>query len=180
MDMTEIQKLGAAPLKPWLDKVEKVTDHESLSKSLVQMAIADMNLFWSWWVDSDSEDASVYSFFLAQGGITMPDRDYYLTDTPEMRLHRQRYTEMSTAILQLAGLSQIRTRTHTYIHTHTHTHSLTHSLSRARALPLSHSLSHVYAEGLLEKKAAFDVACALIYVSLSPYMCVLKPIHMCP
>ena len=56
MDMAEIQKLGAAPLKPWLDKVEKVTDHESLSKSLVEMAIADMNLFWSWWVDSDSED----------------------------------------------------------------------------------------------------------------------------
>ena len=143
MDMAEIQKLGAAPLKPWLDKVEKVTDHESLSKSLVQMAIADMNLFWSWWVDSDSEDASVYSFFLAQGGITMPDRDYYLTDTPEMRLHRQRYTEMSTAILQLAGLPQIRTRTHTHAYTRkrTLTHSLT--LARARAPALSPTLSRV-------------------------------------
>ncbi len=26
MDMAEIEKLGAAPLKPWLDKVEKVCD----------------------------------------------------------------------------------------------------------------------------------------------------------
>jgi len=105
MDMATIQKLGAAPLQPWLAKVAKVTDHDTLSQSLVEMAISDMNVFWSWWVDSDSEDASIYSFFLAQGGITMPDRDYYLKDTADMRLHRTRYKEMSQAILQLAGLS---------------------------------------------------------------------------
>ena len=104
MDMDTIQKLGSSPLKPWLAEVEKVTDHKTLATSLVQMAVSDMNVFWSWWVDSDCEDSSIYSFFLAQGGISMPDRDYYLKDTPEMKLHRTRYLEMAKDILVLAGL----------------------------------------------------------------------------
>ena len=101
MDMDTIQHLESTPLKPWLAKVEKITDHQTLSTSLIEMAISDMNVFWSWWVDSDSEDASIYSFFLAQGGISMPDRDYYLKNTPEMSLHRKRYSEMALAILQV-------------------------------------------------------------------------------
>lgn len=107
MDMDAIQLLEAAPLKPWLAKVEKITDHQTLSTSLIEMAISDMNVFWSWWVDSDSEDASIYSFFLAQGGISMPDRDYYLANTPEMVLHRKRYSEMALAILKLAGMPEV-------------------------------------------------------------------------
>ena len=31
----------------------------------------------------------------------MPDRDYYLKNTPEMSLHRKRYSEMALAILQV-------------------------------------------------------------------------------
>jgi len=104
MDMDAIQKLGASPPAPWLAQVDKITDQKTLSTALVQMAMSDMNVFWSWWVDEDCEDSSIYSFFLAQGGISMPDRDYYLKNTPEMKLHRKRFAEMAKAILELAGL----------------------------------------------------------------------------
>ncbi len=37
---------------------------------------------------ADSEDSTINSFFIAQGGITMPDRTYYLDNTPAMAKHR--------------------------------------------------------------------------------------------
>ena len=106
MDMDEIQRLGSSPLKPWLAQLETITDQTSLSSALIKLAIADMNVFWSWWVDSDCEDSSIYSFFLAQGGITMPDRDYYLKDTPQMVQHRKRFQEMALGLLRLANLPE--------------------------------------------------------------------------
>ena len=41
-----------------------------------------MNAFFAWWVDADSVDSSINSFFIAQGGITMPDMTYYTDKTP--------------------------------------------------------------------------------------------------
>ena len=66
MDTATVQKLGANPLKPWLASVEKIKDHPSLLRGLADFAIADMTAFFGWWVDADSEDSSLNSFFVAQ------------------------------------------------------------------------------------------------------------------
>lgn len=66
MDTATVQKLGAKPLKTWLASVEKIKDHASLLKGLADFAIADMTAFFGWWVDADSEDSSLNSFFVAQ------------------------------------------------------------------------------------------------------------------
>mmetsp|Transcript_169 Transcript_169/g.365 ORF Transcript_169/g.365 Transcript_169/m.365 type:complete len:742 (-) Transcript_169:485-2710(-) len=106
MDTDTIQKLGGKPLKPWLDAVELIKDHATLMQALARFAIADMNAFFSWWVDADSVDSSVNSFFVAQGGITMPDQTYYTENTEGMVKHRKAYTTMIVNIMQLAGLSK--------------------------------------------------------------------------
>ena len=132
MDTATIQKLGRTPLEPWLEAVELIRDRPTLMQALARFAIADMNLFFSWWVDADSQDSSLNSFFIAQGGITMPDRSYYLDSTPQMarcvlspaprnppppaaprlwlsppglRRHRKAYTTMIVNVMTLAGRS---------------------------------------------------------------------------
>mmetsp|Transcript_62050 Transcript_62050/g.146302 ORF Transcript_62050/g.146302 Transcript_62050/m.146302 type:complete len:742 (+) Transcript_62050:56-2281(+) len=106
MDTDTIQTLGAKPLKPWLDAVELIKDHATLMQALARFAIADMNAFFSWWVDADSQDSSVNSFFVAQGGITMPDQTYYTEQTDAMARHRKAYTTMIVNIMKLAGRTQ--------------------------------------------------------------------------
>jgi hypothetical protein len=106
MDVATVQKLGAAPLKPWLAKVELVQDHASLVQGLADFALADMTAFFGWWVDADSEDSTLNSFFVAQGGITMPDRSYYLDQGASMHRHRQAFSTMVVNILQLSGRSK--------------------------------------------------------------------------
>jgi putative endopeptidase len=105
MDTATVQKLGSKPLKPWLAAAELVKDHESLVKGLAAFALADMTAFFGWWVDADSQDSSLNSFFVAQGGITMPDRSYYLDRTPEMERHRKAYKKMVVNIMKLSGRS---------------------------------------------------------------------------
>jgi putative endopeptidase len=43
------------------------------------------------WVAQDLDDPSRYAPFLLQGGLTMPDRDYYLVDSPHMAEIRSHY-----------------------------------------------------------------------------------------
>mmetsp|Transcript_38005 Transcript_38005/g.86576 ORF Transcript_38005/g.86576 Transcript_38005/m.86576 type:complete len:752 (-) Transcript_38005:59-2314(-) len=106
MDEKAIDKAGATPLLAWVKSIDKIVDHASLQSALIQFAIADLNIFWSWWVDADSEDSGLNSFFLAQGGTTMPDRSYYLDKTPEMEGHRAAYRVMAVKLLTLVGRSE--------------------------------------------------------------------------
>ena len=105
MDTDTIQALGAKPLKPWLEAVDKIVDHDTLMQALVQYGIADINVFFSWWVDADSVDSGIYSFFIAQGGTAMPDQSYYTTDSAEMAGHRAAYKKLIKELMVLSGLS---------------------------------------------------------------------------
>eukprot|EP00960_Hanusia_phi_P036429 752306-Hanusia_phi.AAC.1 len=110
MDTATIQKLGASPLEPWLKIVDGIVNNATLHDALIKFAVSDLNLFWSWWIDSDSEDSSINSFFLAQGGITMPDRDYYLKDSEGMAKHRKAYLDLAVTLFGLAGSSESRAK----------------------------------------------------------------------
>lgn len=98
-----IQTLGGSPLQPWMKAADMIQDHKTLMQALARFAIADMNAFFAWWVDADAVDSSVNSFFIAQGGITMPDMSYYLDKTAAMARHRKAYTTMIKNIMVLSG-----------------------------------------------------------------------------
>lgn len=105
MDTDTIQTLGASPLKPWLAAVDKIVDHDTLMQALIQYGIADINVFFSWWVDGDALDSSIYAFFVAQGGTSMPDQSYYTTDSKEMEGHRAAYKKLIKELIVLSGLT---------------------------------------------------------------------------
>ncbi len=59
------------------------------------------------WVAQDLDDPTKYSPFLLQGGLGMPDRDYYLSPSPKMAEIRTKYLAHVATVLKLAGLSQV-------------------------------------------------------------------------
>ena len=62
------------------------------------------------WVAPDFNDPSRYSPYLMQGGIDLPDRDYYLSDKPEMAAIRAKYQAHLVAMLKLAGIADAEGR----------------------------------------------------------------------
>jgi len=115
MDVAKIEALGARPLQPALARIRAVADRPGLAAALGATLRADVdvlnasrfateNLF-GLWVAQDLDDPSRYSPFLLQGGLVMPDREYYLDPSPAMQAIRAKYLEHVAAMLGLAGLA---------------------------------------------------------------------------
>ncbi|MES2756846.1 MAG: M13 family metallopeptidase [Pseudomonadota bacterium] len=113
MNEAAIEAKGAAPLKPMLAKIDAIKDKAALTQALGASLRADVdplnntnffteNLF-GLWVAQGLTDPSRNMPYLLQGGLGMPDRAYYLTDSPRMAELRTRYQQHIAAMLKLAG-----------------------------------------------------------------------------
>ena len=115
MDETGIEAKGLDPVRPRLARLAALRDARELAAALGETLRADVdvlntsivytdNLF-GLWVAQDLDDPSRYSPFLLQGGLGMPDRDYYLDPSPRMAGIREKYRAHVTAVLKLAGIA---------------------------------------------------------------------------
>jgi len=120
MDEAGIESKGLAPLKPQLDAVAKIADRRALAQAIGAHLRADVdplndtnfqtgNLFGVW-VTQGLEDPSRSYPYLLQGGLGMPDRDYYLSDSPHMAELRKQYLAHVEAMFKLAGFSDPQAR----------------------------------------------------------------------
>jgi putative endopeptidase len=113
MDEAAIEAKGAAPLKPMLAKIDAIRDKAELTRALGASVRADVdplnntNFFtenvFGVWVAQGLTDPSRNTPYLLQGGLGMPDRAYYLTDSTRMAELRVKYQQHIAAMLKLAG-----------------------------------------------------------------------------
>jgi putative endopeptidase len=116
MDEKAIEEKGLAPLKPALDAIAGIHDVKALAAALGATVRADVDVLnstnfytdhiFGLWVAQDLGDPSRYAPFLLQGGLGMPDRDYYLDQSQRMEDIRQKYQAHLAKMLQLAGLAE--------------------------------------------------------------------------
>ena len=115
MDEAMIESKGFAPLRPHLDAVAAIRDKHELARALGESLRSDVdalndtnfhtaNLF-GLWVAPDFNDSNHYAPYLLQGGLQLPDREYYLADTNRMRDIRTKYQAHISAMLKLAGFT---------------------------------------------------------------------------
>jgi putative endopeptidase len=120
MDEAAIEAKGGAPLKPVLAKIDAIKDKAALTRALAASVRADVdplnntnffteNLF-GLWVAQGLNDPSHNMPYLLQGGLGMPDRAYYLTDSPRMADLRTQYAKHIAVMLALAGYSDTDAR----------------------------------------------------------------------
>jgi predicted metalloendopeptidase len=116
IDAKTIEIRGLSVLEPTLRRIAAISDRAALARYLGDTLRADVdvlndtkfhteNLF-GLWVAKDLDDPSRYSPFLLQGGLGMPDRDYYLNASAQMVETRANYRAHIAAILKLVGESQ--------------------------------------------------------------------------
>ncbi len=113
MDVEAIERAGLAPLQPLLDEIGAIHDRKALAATLGRSLRADVDVLnntatytprlFGLWVAQDLDRPTRYLPFLLQGGLGMPDRDYYLKETASMANFRARYREHIAALLVLAG-----------------------------------------------------------------------------
>jgi putative endopeptidase len=115
MDTANIEKRGLDPLKEKLREIEQIATKTDLARALGQRLRADVdplnatamwteNLFGLWVTQALSEPERTVAYLL-QGGLGMPDREYYVSDKPEMAKLRTAYQSYVANLLKLAGMS---------------------------------------------------------------------------
>jgi putative endopeptidase len=120
MDEAGIESKGIVPLKRQLDTIASIADRRTLARAIGGSLRADVdplnntnfqteNLFGVW-VSQGLEDPEHSFPYLLQGGLGMPDRDYYLSNSPKMADLRKQYQAHVAALLKLAGLADAQTR----------------------------------------------------------------------
>lgn len=99
-----IEKEGLEPIKPALDHIAALQDAKTLSTLLGGLAErGDPAPLFRFGVQVDEKDASKQIASVSQGGISLPDRDYYLSDSKRFQTIRQQYREHVTKMFTLAG-----------------------------------------------------------------------------
>jgi predicted metalloendopeptidase len=120
MDEASIEAKGLRPLQTTLDRIAAIEDKEALARALGGTLRADVDAFnntnlytgnlFGLWVAQDLDDPARYSPFLLQGGLGMPDREYYLDPSPRMADIRLKYQAHIAAVLKLARIADAEPR----------------------------------------------------------------------
>ena len=103
LDEAAVEAKGLAPLQPWLNEIKSLgakKDYPALIAKADRMSIS--HPFPSF-IGLDDKVNTQYAFTLFQGGLGMPDRDYYLEQDERMKGIRAKYLQHLTNVLTLAG-----------------------------------------------------------------------------
>jgi putative endopeptidase len=115
MNEAAIESRGLAPLRARLDSITAIKDKQELARALGESLRADVdalnntnfhtsNLF-GLWTAPGFNDSDHYAAYLLQGGLELPDREYYLADSAQMKEIRAQYQRHVAAMLTLAGVT---------------------------------------------------------------------------
>ena len=108
LDSIRLNKEGAAPVLPYLQELEAVCDAESFAKAIGQMGLYGEEGAWGTGVDADLMDSNNNALYLAESGLGLGNRDYYLNE--ENAALREGYVAFLTKAFSLAGYEDAATR----------------------------------------------------------------------
>ena len=102
-DMVQRRARGLSPLRELLNRIEAVKDVRDIVRVVARLERVGSGGIWGVGIDQDMNNSERYIVHLGQGGLGMPDRDYYLKDDAESKRVRSAYEKHLTRLLTLAG-----------------------------------------------------------------------------
>jgi putative endopeptidase len=104
MNVEQADKLGAKPVQPALDKIATLADKKQLAAMVAELQTKyAVGTLYALYVQQDQKDSSQQIASTRQGGLTLPDRAYYLTDDARSEKLRGEYVDHVTKMFVLAG-----------------------------------------------------------------------------
>lgn len=103
MDEKAVDSKGILALKSELDRINAVPDKQALIVEIAHMHRIGINPLFNFYANSDMHNADQVIAYIDQGGLTLPDRDYYLKDTGKNKDIRQALASYMNEIFTLAA-----------------------------------------------------------------------------
>jgi putative endopeptidase len=108
MDVDAVNKKGLAPLQPELDRITAVKSLQDLPALLAHDQLIGVNAFFGFGEQQDFKEATKQIAIVDQGGLGLPERDYYFRTGEAAEMLRKKYVEHIANTLKLIGEPEIR------------------------------------------------------------------------
>jgi predicted metalloendopeptidase len=103
MDLEGIERAGLKPLEPYLERARSVQGAQDLADTLAALHAVGIGPGFDVDVEADRKDSAHYLLNIGQGGLGLPDRDYYFRTDEKSRAQREAYVKHVARTLELAG-----------------------------------------------------------------------------
>ncbi|POY36249.1 peptidase M13 [Solitalea longa] len=103
MDSVGIEKKGYEPIKADLKRIDGLTDHKSIINEIIFHANNGGSLLFGIFAAQDAKKSTDVVPHLSNGGLGLPDRDYYLKDDDRSKKIREEYVKHITNMFKLIG-----------------------------------------------------------------------------
>ena len=103
MDETAINKLGAKPLQPLFAQIDAMKTRADVARVVANFHDVNIPMFFRFGASPSLKDASKMVAEVDQGGLGLPDRDYYFKTDAKSEETRKKYVEHISKMMQLLG-----------------------------------------------------------------------------
>jgi putative endopeptidase len=103
MDEQSIEAMRTKPLEEELGRIEAMKDRQDVLTEIGHLHSIGINAFFNFGAGQDAKDSARDIAQAVQGGLGMPDRDYYTKQEPDMKQKREKYIAHVTKMLTLLG-----------------------------------------------------------------------------
>jgi putative endopeptidase len=103
IDESRVNARGLEPLKPWMAKIDNVSDVAALQHMMIEMHDIMLVVPFSLSGSQDPHNPTMTMADIGASGITLPDRDYYLGTEDRFKDAREKYKDHVTKMFTLAG-----------------------------------------------------------------------------
>ena len=112
MDTTRIEREGVAPLKADLDQIDHLKDVRGLQETLAHLHRTIGNPAFNSFGETHPADPNQTIFWIGEGGLGLPDRDYYFDSDAKMQTIRAEYIAHVARMFALLGETQDEAKRH--------------------------------------------------------------------
>ena len=111
MDENSVNSKGIAALKPELDRIDAAKDKQALIDEIAHTHMIGAGPLFNFYSASDLHNADQVIAYIDQGGLTAPDRDYYLKDDDKTKAVRQHFVEYMTEVFNQVSKDEGKSET---------------------------------------------------------------------
>lgn len=105
MDQDKLNLLGIEPIQPLLQRIAAMESTEQLGQVQAELQRDGVAGLFGWYVNNDARESTQYAVYLFQGGLGLPDRDYYFNEDDDSLRLKAAYQDYVADMLALAGVA---------------------------------------------------------------------------
>src|SRR3954463_5175678 len=106
MDDATVEKLGTKPLQPLFARIDAVKNKRDLARAIAYFHRMEIPMFYNFGAEPDLHDAKKMIAGIDQGGIGLPEREYYFRSDAKSVETRKKYVEHVAKMMRLLGANE--------------------------------------------------------------------------